>query len=389
MPPGGATVDIMSVIATRRGLSFVASAVLFAAAVLVSVLAIPRDEDVDSGSYRSMARGGQVCRPYAGRVLHPALVRCAVKTGVAPETAFAAVNAASAVAFYVLLLALMPPMRPAPKAFVLLISPLWWVWGGNIYIQDMFAAALAAAMFMAVFLAYDRGGSGLRESACGLLSVGALLFLMQVTRESSAVFALSLAVLAWRRKARRLAAVSVAAMAAGMAVVSWSSGGAQPNTNELGGLAYLVCKAVANGVRNFTGIVPWNDGYAMHLACYYPDPPAWKCSLPAFLQWGNVHEIGIYAFQPETIARTLAIWLLYFPGAVALWFMAPRIGRRMPYMSAFGFARMPLHVQLACVSGGIFWLLAPFSGPSLMRLVGYGWPLFWIALPHMRRTDLS
>ncbi len=354
-------------------------------AVVVSVVSIPRNEDIDSSSYRMMAQGEQVCRPYASRVLHPAVIRCMARTGIAPETAFAAVNVVSAVLFYVLLLAIMPPTRPAVNAFVLLVSPLWWVWGGNIYVQDMFAAALAAALFMAVCFAYDRRNGG----GYAWMSVGVILFLLQVTRESSAVFALALAVLAWRRKAWRLMTVSLAAMVAGMAVVSWSSSGAQPNTNELGGFAYLVCKAVANGVRNFTGIIPWNDGYATHLACYYPDPPIWKCTLPAFLQWGNVHEIGIYAFQPANIAMFLARWLLYFPGALLLCCIAPRIAGRRPALPSAGFAHMPLYVQLAFVSGGIFWLLAPFSGPSLMRLVGYAWPFFWIALPYMRRADAA
>jgi hypothetical protein len=85
----------------------------------------------------------------------------------------------------------------------------------------------------------------------------------------------------------------------------------------------------------------------------------------------------------------LARWLLYFPGALLLCCIAPRVAGRRPTLPSAGFAHMPLYVQLAFVSGGLFWLLAPFSGPSLMRLVGYAWPFFWIALPYMRRADAA
>ena len=358
-------------------------AIAFAAAVVASVAVVPRAEDVDSSSYRMMARGESACRPYANRVLHPATVRGLSAAGVPMSAAFAATTIASALVFYALLLARMRRIRPTWKVFALLVSPLWWVWGGNFYIQDMVAAAFAAILFCATDMAScAAGGKFPYRRKTGLCLVALSLFLLQLTRESSVVFAMTLAVLAWRGKDRRLALASVAAMVAGMAVVAWASRNASPNTNELGGFAYMVCKVVANGVRNFTGMIPWNDGYAARLAFYYPDPPLWKCTLPTFMQWGNVHEIGVYSFKPGTIAVTLATWLLYFPGALPLLARLRGEGRLSVFVCG-GFARLPLDVRLALVAGGAFWILAPFSGTSLMRLVGYAWPLFWIALPHL------
>lgn len=358
-------------------------AVAFAFAVVASVAVVSRVEDPDGYSYRKMAQGEQVCRPYASRVLHPAMVRGMSAAGVSMPVAFAATTIASALVFYALLLARMRRIRPTWKVFALLVSPLWWVWGGNFYIQDMVAAAFAAILFCATDMAScAAGGKFPYRRKTGLCLVALSLFLLQLTRESSVVFAMTLAVLAWRGKDRRLAIASVAAMVAGMAVVAWASRNASPNTNELGGFAYMACKAVANGVRNFTGVIPWNDGYAARLACYYPNPPLWKCTLPTFMQWGNVHEIGIYAFLPELMAMTLAVWLFFFPGALLLSWRICREGR-LKSLAHGGFARLPLDIRLAIVSGCIFWVTAPFCGTSLMRYAGYAWPLFWIALPHL------
>ena len=364
-------------------------AIAFAVVVIASVAVVPRVEDVDSSSYRMMVQGERACRPYASRILHPSVVRGMSAAGVSMPVAFAASSIASAVVFYVLLLVRLRQIRPVWMVFLLLVSPLWWMWIGNIYIQDMFAAALAAILFWSVNMVSCATDGKPACRKVGLPLVALVLFLLQLTRETSAVFALALAVLAWRERDKLLAVVSIVAMVVGMALVAWVSTDAAPNTNELGGFAYMACKALANGVRNFTGMIPWNDGYATHLACYYPDPPLWKCTLPAFLQWGNVHEIGIYAFLPELIAMTIAVWLFFFPGALLLLWRLCREGRLKKSLAHGGFARLPLDVRLAIVSGCIFWVTAPFCGTSLMRYAGYAWPLFWIALPHlaMRQED--
>ena len=359
-------------------------AIVFASVAFASVVVIPRVEDVDSSSYRTMVRGEPACRPYANRVLHPMVVRAVMKTGVGERTAFVVVMGVSALAFYVLLLGRTWLVCPSWKMFFLLLSPLWWVWGGNIYIQDMLTAALTALLFLVVHKTSCARTGPRRWRAALVACVAVTLFLMQLTRESSAVFALALAVLAWRERDSLLAWMSVGAMALGMATVSWIGLNALPSVNELSGLAYMACKVLANGVRNFTGLVPWNDGYAAHLACYYPDPPLWKCTLPAFLQWGNVHEIGIYSFVPKTIGVTFVVWLLYFPGALVLaWRLVVSRKGLMRLFADGGWTQMPLDVRLAFVSGGVFWLLTPFCGPSLMRLAGYSWPLFWVVLPHL------
>ena len=366
-----------------------------------SIAAIPRAEDVDSGSYRLMARGEPACRPYANRILHPALAGLLGygaekkrtigqddKTTMGQENQFHIIAIISSIVFYLSVLSLLRDVRPRWLVFVLLISPLWWVWGGNIYIQDMFAAALTALLLLLLRSLDQRTAPNQSPISNPWFSIPLILFLLQLTRESTTLLSLALIVLALWHRRWWLAMGAFVAMAAGMAVVAWASRDALPGANGLDGGVYLVAKAIANGVRNFTGVIPWNDGYAARLPWYYPDPPAWKCTLPTFLQMGNVHEVGIYKFMPGVVLRTFALWLLYFPGVILL---LPKCASRTRGQEdegtsertaqKFSIRRSPFYVQYSFVIGLAFWLLAPFSGASLERLVGYAWPLFWVALP--------
>ena len=397
-----------------RGGVFAAVALLFALCVAWSIAAIPRVEDVDSGSYRLMACGEPACRPYANRILHPALAGFLWRRfqpltpnpqPLTPNPSilnsqFHLIAVISSLVFYLCVLSLLRDVRPRWLVFVLLISPLWWVWGGNIYIQDMFAAALTALLLLLLRSSEPNSQFSILNSQ---FSIPFVLFLLQLTRESSALLSLVLIALALWRRRWRLAVGAFAAMAAGMAVVAWASRDALPSANGLDGGVYLVAKAVANGVRNFTGVIPWNDGYAARMPWYYPDPPVWKCALPASLQMGNVHEVGIYKFMPGVVLRTFALWLLYFPGVILLFFKGVPSATRQnndistsshprPILSNRPESRLfkaalgaPFYIQYSFVVGLVFWLLAPFSGPSLDRLVGYSWPLFWIALPFLLR----
>ena len=381
-----------------RGGVFAAVALLFALCAAWSIAAIPRVEDVDSGSYRLMARGEPACRPYANRILHPALAGFMWRRfqhltpnpqHLTPNPSilnsqFHLIAVISSLVFYLCVLSLLRDVRPRWLVFVLLISPLWWVWGGNIYIQDMFAAALTALLLLLLRSSEPNSQFSILNSQ---FSIPFVLFLLQLTRESSALLSLVLIALALWRRRWRLAVGAFAAMAAGMAVVAWASRDALPSANGLDGGVYLVAKAVANGVRNFTGVIPWNDGYAARMPWYYPDPPVWKCALPAFLQMGNVHEVGIYKFMPGVVLRTFALWFLYFPGAILLFFKGvstttgQQDNRSAILNSQFSIHNSPFYIQYSLVVGLVFWLLAPFSGPSLDRLVGYAWPFFWVALP--------
>jgi hypothetical protein len=51
--------------------------------------------------------------------------------------------------------------------------------------------------------------------------------------------------------------------------------------------------------------------------------------------------------------------------------------------------RHPFAVQLAAVYGLLSFLLGPSLGDWIDRLIGYGWPLFWIGVPYLIRHAAS
>jgi len=108
---------------------------------------------------------------------------------------------------------------------------------------------------------------------------------------------------------------------------------------------------------------------------FYPDPPVWKMSLPTWLQGGSVQEVGVYRFDLPLPLRTVSALLSTFGLlTVMAWY----------WLRKEGWSRLkqvPDAFRMAMIIGLAFFVLAPFSGRSVERLVGYAWPAFWLAVP--------
>ena len=374
--------------AVRRDLARwrVAKRVLFAVAATLlaaSLCVYDAPVDIDNGSYVGLAEGkiGEVYRPYANRMLHPLMVRAvAAMFGATPSAGhpawwvvqfvFLAVFLCGAVALVArhLFSAMAMPLgrgRAFALSLLLLVSPLWCVWGGNPYIQDVPLAAFEVCFFMALL-----GGQSLIALA--------FLALMVLTRESSVVVAGLLFICAVASRRWSLVVGTVLTTAASMVAAAWLSRESPGNIGGMGALTYMATKAVAAGSSNLLGMPLWTDVHAQLLPWFYPDAPAWSVDVPNWVRLGRIHRIGIYAFRPWNIVHTLALWALpLVPAALAL-----AISRRMGTLRQLARPRsMPLAVQVAAAVGLAFWLLQPFSGYSPWRYVGYAWPFAWIAVP--------
>jgi hypothetical protein len=159
-----------------------------------------------------------------------------------------------------------------------------------------------------------------------------------------------------------------------MLLVSMLTQSARPNIHEMGGVSYLVLKVVSNSAANLLGITLWSDTYAQTLPHFYPEQPVWKMALPAVLSPGSISEIGIYRFEPWLPLRTLVMMLTTF-GLLPFCLF---------YFRGAGVSKLkelPMGVGIALVCGICFWLLGPLTGRSVDRLIGYGWPAFWVAVP--------
>lgn len=184
-----------------------------------------------------------------------------------------------------------------------------------------------------------------------------------------------LCVLALIRRRWLLAGGCLGVALAGMMVVGWVAAGSKSNIHEMHGVACLGAKVVANGAANLLGVVVWSDSYARYFPERYPLAPLWRVMVPAGLPLGGIREVGIYRLEPAMVAETASILLSTF-GLMPL--LACRLLRERGLRS-LNAASLPL--QLAAWVGTLFFLLAPFSGRSVDRLAGYGWPLFWLAVP--------
>ena len=369
------------------GLLFVVAAL--AVAATLCLFEVPWD--IDNGSYVNLALGrvSEVYRPYANRMLHPLMVRgVAAALGMQPvvgcpawwivQIAFLALFLAGAVALVARFLyrADASPSwaaRAFAYAMILLVSPLWLVWGGNPYIQDVPVAAFGVFFFHALV-----GGRTGLALAC--------LALMMLTRESSVVVAVALGFCAICGRRGRLAAGTVLVTAGAMAFSAWLSRESPGSISGMGSFSYMVTKTLAAGSYNLLGIHFWTDLHAVKLPWFYPDAPIWSMDLPAWIHFGNVRRIGIYSFDPMHVMNTFVLWALPLVPPALVLFLSRRMGSLRRLLSP---RSLPLAMQVAVLSGLLFWLSQPFAGYSPWRYLGYVWPFAWIVVPWLIRPQVQ
>ena len=146
----------------------------------------------------------------------------------------------------------------------------------------------------------------------------------------------------------------------------------------MGSFSYMVTKTIAAGCHNLLGIHLWTDVHAVKMPWYYPDAPVWAMDMPAWLHLGSVRRIGIYSFNPMQVVNTFGLLMLpLLPSAIVLF-----LSRRMASLRLLLSPRsLPLAIQVAALSGFLFWLSQPFAGYSPWRYLGYVWPFAWIVVP--------
>ncbi len=368
-----------------------------AATLSVFLVGKPRTVDVDSQSYLLMAEGriAEVVRPYSARLLHPMiasmvqrgleLTEAALHTDLTPDTysseagketalekkwgpSFCVVTGLALFVFLLSLHLLLQRYVSGFPCFVLFLSPILARYVVNIYLPDLFFAALLALWFLVL----DR-----QQWLLGSI----LLFLLVLTRESSLLIgAIYCGCFALKRE-WRFALAGGFAMVCGMIVVHELTKDARPNIHELGGFSYLVMKVVSNSLANFFGVNLWTNTYANMLPHFYPDPPVWKMLVPYELQSGTVREVGIYRFDINIPLRT--VLTLFSTFGLLTFFSCFLFGKeRWRRLKA-----LPEAFQLALIIGLSFFVLAPLTGRSVERLVGYAWPAFWLAIPILVDRD--
>jgi hypothetical protein len=189
-----------------------------------------------------------------------------------------------------------------------------------------------------------------------------------LARENTLLLCLLTGVWGGFRRSKELVYGSVITMVVGMSAGAWLVRLGQPNIHHLPDFVYLALKIPYNFLVNVFGVRIWSD-----VQPGYGDPFV-RWALPSLLQIGNHKEIGLLVNVRLPIQTAMVLLTLFGCGPA---FVRPLLKR------AGGFRRWPFAVQLACVYGLISYLLGTSLGYATYRLIGYGWPLFWVALPFL------
>lgn len=321
---------------------------------------IPPDQMWDRKYYLAMAEGdvSQVMSPLSKRVLHPAAAATIAKlTGRDVSTTFFYLTFFSlAVLTVAIARGLAQHTTHLRFALVpLLLTPYLVQIFSDYFMHDLFYAALLACFFLMLF------------SSRAWLAVP-MLGLLFVTREATMLLSLILLVVyVMKRRYRYAAAVGVMTLVS-MLISSHFGHQGLSNRHHLGELLYMVFKIAYNSARNLFGVNLWVD-------TFHPCTPVFHIALPSWIPAGAIQRIGFCAWNPWQPVETALSYLTIFG-------VGPLIGYVVLRRMGTEFFHRHCAALLACFLFGVFsYVLGPLLGPGGYRLMGYGWPAFWLAMP--------
>jgi hypothetical protein len=333
----------------------------------------PYKFDVDSRWYVDIAEGRMrdVIKPFANRALVPLLSGLLARTlHVGTDTAFLILGTLSLSVFVCSITLIARAYIPILAIVALQISPFMTSMLRDYYLPDVFHAGVLGAFFVCL----------LKERFW--LSI-ALLCLANVTRESTIILTLVVVALSTHRRQWAIAAAAIVATALGASIAGYAARFSQPNIHHIGDLAYILLKVPFNFMKNLFGLVLWTNTLAANMPEAFPRDPQWMVSVPAWLPSGSIHSVGFYEFNPWYPVLTLIVLLSTF-GVVPTFVLSDlrnSASRRSLLRDA------PFWVLVALIYGLFSFVLGTSIGASIDRLVGYGWPCFFIAFPFMLARD--
>ena len=182
-----------------------------------------------------------------------------------------------------------------------------------------------------------------------------------------------LAFAGWRRIRLRTALIGVAATVGG-AIVSAHFGHEGPGSvHGVGGGAYIGGKLVWNFFKNVLGLPLWSNTLP---ECN----PIWVRTLGHPL--GAIRAVGLCQPSLWGPVRLLLAWFGFFGIAPALTaVLVQREGRELLRRVNAQRPALSMVLRFSVLYGSISILVTPLLGASIERLVGYGWPFCFVALP--------
>jgi hypothetical protein len=316
----------------------------------------------DAGYYRLLALGRRsaVPAPFSARILGPAVAGWLGRfTRLGVDTGFLLLGVVCLISLIALLTALLWSWRtPAPFFAAIFLMPFWVDIFHDYYLPDLLHAAILAAILLLLVLGHT-----------GLAFL--LLFPAYLARESTALVAICLIFAGWRRIRLQTALIGVGALVCA-GLVSRHYGQAGPaSAHGTTGEAYILGKLVWSFFKNVLGFPLWSNTLP---ECN----PIWQSPLPYHL--GAIRTVGLCRPSLWGPARLLLAWFGIFGiGPALLLVLRRKLAERLP--------GAPVVLRFCALYGAVCILMTPLLGASADRLVEYGWPLYFVAVPWLLFTS--
>jgi hypothetical protein len=241
-------------------------------------------------------------------------------------------------------------------AIPIMLTPFLIRSASLIFLPDLFYAGLAGIFFYLLYRSY------FWPSLLALL----LAFL---TRENALFLCLSLVGVGLYKKRFRWAIAGAVVLLAGIMITSMAARQGLPQEYQMNFLLYLVLKVPKNLLYNVFGVLIWTN--------VYPDVghPYLMIALPGWLPLGKLHTIGITHMQPQVPLNTAMILLTAFGVTPSL------LGLQLTKHWKQIFSENQFWLQVAIIYGISFVPIGIAVSYDVMRLLGYAWPAFWLAVP--------
>ncbi|MEM2352370.1 MAG: hypothetical protein QXT26_08195 [Thermoproteota archaeon] len=338
--------------------------------ILVATWFLPYSFDVDSKYYKDIAEGRiyNVVKPFSNRILHPIIVGMMRKFfGINTDLSFFVVGVLSLIVLVLGVSLIAKSIIPYPAVIAFLLSPFLLQLFRDYYLPDIFHAAILALFFVCLLHSKTR---------MALLC----LFLLHLTRESTLLLTLIILILGLHRRLWEITVGAILVAVVGIIITSYVANLGQPNIHDLNDVVYMLFKVPYNFLRNVFGLILWTNTLASNNPEAFPQEPLLKISVPSYLPLGAIHSLGIYGFNASYPLSTITHLLSTFgvlPSFVV--FNLNKLKRQLMK------GEVHMVFSLALLYGLLSFVIGTSVGASVSRLIGYGWPCFWIACPYIIR----
>jgi len=313
---------------------------------------------VDSVFYKMLSMGEAVKKPFSGRIFYPTVAHLIHKfSGISLDHSFLLANTLGlALLIFTVTVIIKDITSYAACAIPILLTPFLIRSFSLVFLPDLFSAGLTGLFFYLLYRSYFWPSL-------------VVLLMVYLTRENAIFLCLSLAAVGLYKYRLRWAVAGTVVLVAGIVITSLAGRHGLPQEYNMNFLLYLGLKIPKNFLYNVFGVLIWTN--------VYPDVghPYLLIELPGWLPLGKLHTIGITPFQPLVSLNTIMLLLTTFGVAPSL------LGLQLAKHWKQIFSENQFWLQVAIIYGVSSFLIGVAVSYDVIRLIGYAFPVFWLAVP--------